>query len=87
MNPSTAGNDANYQVVSTRQCVKKKTEPVLKLVGFTAAYQQANDVNSVILTIKHASPVCEGRSNQIIMRFRTEFRAKAGLPSRRLTLS
>ena len=64
MNPSTAGNATNYQVVSaSTKRVKKKTETVYKPVGFTAAYQQANHVNSVILTIKRRSPVCEGRAN------------------------
>ena len=61
MDPSTAGDSAYYQVFATStKRVKKKTEQVLKPVNVAAKYQQANQKNSVILTIKSVALFATG---------------------------
>ena len=64
MNSSNAALTANYLVVSkSTKRHKKQTVTVFKPVGFKAAYQQANNVSSVILSIKSRKAIRERRPN------------------------
>ena len=67
MNPATAGLAGNYQVdAMTTKRVKKKTKIVYKPVTPSAAYTESNNIDSVTLTIKSATPFAKGGRITII---------------------
>ena len=68
MNPSTAGLAGNYQVdAMTTKRDKKKTVPVYKPVTINkAVYSQSNNIDSVTLTLKSATPFAKGGRITII---------------------